>query len=229
MSKQIKIFGTIFLLTVFVWLSGIVLAGQIKREALNLSLTEEEITQIGENLLPFDLKTNYLEQMILAACNGDIKAGRNLDRLRSMKKSYLGIADNLSFDDLYLLAKIIEIEAGSSWLTEEHRRLVASVVVNRVASPEFPHSLEAVIHQPGQYALSRSKRFETLIPSEKTVRSAAYVLQHGSIAPASVVFQAEFPQGGGVYQKIKPKKLGTTYFCYSSHMEKYTDNEVTDD
>ena len=47
------------------------------------------------------------------------------------------------------------------------------------------------------------------------------VLKDGSIAPPSVVFQAEFVQGKGTYKKITDSILGTTYFCYSSYPDFY--------
>ena len=174
-----------------------------------------------EEKFEFEINTNYAELMVIAACHGDISLGHEYERLRNLKKEYLHIDDNLIFDDLYLLSKVVETEAGSYWLTEEHRQLVASVVINRVKSPEFPNTLYEVVYQKGQYAAAGTSLFENLIPSEKAVRSAMAVLKDGSIAPPSVVFQAEFVQGKGTYKKITESILGTTYFCYSSNQALY--------
>lgn len=184
-------------------------------------VSAESAPQITEEILEFDKNVDYSELMIVAACCGDISSGHEYERLRNLKKQYLNMNDNLTFDDLYLLSKIVETEAGSSWLTEEHRQMVASVVVNRVKSPEFPNTLYEVVYQRGQYAAARTSRFENLIPSEKTVRSAMAILKDGSIAPPNVVFQAEFVQGKGTYKKITDNILGTTYFCYSSNPSLY--------
>lgn len=190
--------------------------------AQGASIREESAPEITvEETYEFDVNTSYAELMMSAACQGDISLGHEYERLRNLKKQHLHIEDNLTFDDLYLLSKIIETEAGSNWLTEEHRQMVASVVVNRVKSPEFPNTLYEVVYQRGQYAAARTSRFENLIPSEKAVRSAMAVLKDGSIAPPSVVFQAEFVQGKGTYKKITDSILGTTYFCYSSNPSLY--------
>ena len=49
--------------------------------------------------------------------------------------------------DLILLARLIDREAGSSWLTDEHQQLVGAVVLNRVKSESFPNSIPDVIYQ----------------------------------------------------------------------------------
>lgn len=52
--------------------------------------------------------------------------------------------------DLQLLACLIEAEAGNQDLTG--KRLVADVVLNRVADPRFPDTIPGVIFQPGQFS-----------------------------------------------------------------------------
>ena len=37
----------------------------------------------------------------------------------------------------------------------------------------------------------------------------------------SVVFQANFPLGGGVFLHLIDSQLGSTYLCYSAHPELY--------
>ena len=169
----------------------------------------------------FDMNTDYSLLMAQAVSKGNSVSGKEYERLRNVKKEYIGIDDNLNYDELMLLAKIVQAEAGSNWLTEEHRQLVASVVINRVNSPEFPNTIYDVIYQRGQYAPVRTGYFQNLIPSEKAINSALQVLINGSIAPPSVVFQANFTQGSGVYKAIRDSKLGTTYFCYSSNRNLY--------
>ena len=53
--------------------------------------------------------------------------------------------------DLQLLACLIEAEAGNQDLTG--KRLVADVVLNRVADPRFPDTIPGVIFQPGQFSV----------------------------------------------------------------------------
>ena len=165
----------------------------------------------------YDPNFDYAEAMIQAACNGDEASGMEYCRLRRMKMADMGINDNLQFDCLYLLAKVIHTEVGSSWVTEEHRQLVGSVVLNRINSPEFPNTMYEVVYQPYQYGAVTTGVINYITPYEWCVRSAYTLLVNGSIAPSSVVFQAEFPQGSGTYKAVYDSLLGTTYFCYSSH------------
>lgn len=178
-----------------------------------------------EIVYEFDPDADYVELMVEAAVCGDTALGNEYERLHKLQSAHFGINNPFDFDDLYLLAKVVEVEAGSSWITDEHKQMVASVVVNRVNSPEFPDTMYDVVYQRRQYAAAGTKYFEKLIPSESSVRNALYVLQNGSIAPETVVFQAEFKQGSSVYKTYNPEKLGVTYFCHSSYPELYIDHE----
>ena len=187
----------------------------------NNKLTSLGCTEVCAQDGDFDMNANYAVLMAESIASGDYSQAKYYDRLRNKKKEYLGIQDNLTYDNLLLLAKIIHAEAGSSWLTEEHRQLVASVVINRVNSSEFPNTIYDVIHQRGQYSSAGTKYFNSLKPSKACVFSALKVLANGSIAPKDVVFQAGFKQGSGVYKSINDRILGTTYFCYSSNRKLY--------
>ena len=164
----------------------------------------------------------YMEVMITAAASGDTGTGEAAQEARDQIIDQHELQhEKISFEDLYLTAKIIQNEAGSDWITDEHQRLVGSVVLNRVDSPEFPDTVHDVVYQKGQYSGTGSGWFSSLTPSERAVRNAAYILEYGSIAPASVVFQSNYQQGSGVYKAISAGSLGYTYFCYSSHANLY--------
>lgn len=128
-------------------------------------------------------------------------------------------------EELNLLAKIIWAEAGSNWLSDEWKMSVGEVVLNRVASPEFPNTIKEVIEQPGQYYGKNNSWFNSVKPSEKCIEIAKRLLNgERYINDPSVVFQANFPQGSGVAIEFKDSQLGSSYFCYSSHPEYYTEN-----
>lgn len=169
----------------------------------------------------FNIDANYAILMADAISSGNYNQAKSYESLRNQKKEYLGIKDDLTYNNLLLLSKIVHAEAGSNWLTEEHRQLVASVVLNRVDSPEFPNSMYDVIHQKGQYSSAGSSYFKNMNPSRACVFSALSVIAGGSIAPADVIFQSNFKQGSGVYKSIYDSKLGTTYFCYSNNRKLY--------
>ena len=116
--------------------------------------------------------------------------------------------------DLILLARLIDREAGSSWLTDEHQQLVGAVVLNRVKSESFPNSIQDVIYQKGQYSCINSSRWNEE-PSERALINAQKVLEGKVFCPDNVVFQAEFKQGSGVYKVFYNKHTNSnTYFCY---------------
>ena len=120
-----------------------------------------------------------------------------------------------------LLAQVIHTEAGSTWLPDEWRMAVGEVVFNRVASPEFPDTLEEVVFQPGQYSAADRDWFEVLIPFRPCLEAALRLLGgERVIGDASVVFQSGGLQGG-VALELYDSVYGITYFCYTNHPELY--------
>lgn len=111
-----------------------------------------------------------------------------------------------SGNDIYMLSHLICGEAeGCSW---DMKISVGSVVLNRVVDERFPNTIAEVIFQPGQYSCTWDGNYYRE-PSEDTVNAALYLLENGPVLDESVVWQAEFPQGRGVYDAI-----GNMYFCY---------------
>lgn len=130
--------------------------------------------------------------------------------------------ETVAEEDVLLLAKIISMEAGSDWLPDEWKMSVGEVVLNRVASSEFPNTLSEVIFQPGQYANVRTEKFANLVPNEKCVEIARRLLGgERYLNDPSVVFQAEFVQGSGVHTVFTDSVYGSTYFCYSNNRQLY--------
>lgn len=123
-------------------------------------------------------------------------------------------------DDVYALAVVIYREAGSDYLTDEHRALVACVAMNRVRSSLFPNTLRGVLTQHGQYygiwqngVVFPAGTDTSSNAVKRAYRIAREVLEGQWSCPSNVLFQAGFPQGNGVYRAIEGG--GTvTYFCY---------------
>lgn len=126
-----------------------------------------------------------------------------------------------SDSDLMLLAKVIYAEAGSNFLSDEWKMCVGEVVLNRVASPEFPNTIYDVVYQQGQYQGARSGYIASLTPSERCIDIARRLLNGERLMEPAVVFQANFKQGSGVCKALYDSHLGWTYFCYSSNMSLY--------
>lgn len=116
-------------------------------------------------------------------------------------------------EDLYILSHIISAEAGNC--SEDMMISVGSVVLNRVADDRFPDTIYDVVFQtdPVQYSPTVNGAYYA-DPTEGAVEVAERLLTEGSQIDASVVWQAEFPQGNGVYDKIPIPWGGYMYFCY---------------
>ncbi len=164
-----------------------------------------------------------LEKMEAACLSGDHEAGRAAgDRRREIIESQALDEGIFTYDNLYLLSKLITAEAGSSWLGQDWRLRVGEVLLNRVASPEFPDSIEEVLYQPGQYYSRSNRYFQELEPYDYCVEAASRLLcGERIINDPSVVFQANFIQGSGIYLCMEDRLLGNTYLCYSNHPDLY--------
>jgi len=121
-------------------------------------------------------------------------------------------ATSYSDEDLYWLAVAINMEAGSSWLSDTHQLLVGNVILNRVASSSYPNTVYDVIHQKGQYPWAARGYSE---PTERALENARRLLNGERFCPDNVVYQSTVTQGSGTYTSIYDATLGTTtYFCY---------------
>ena len=113
-----------------------------------------------------------------------------------------------------LLACAIYCEAGGDACNDETRRMVGEVILNRVADPRFPDTIEGVLTQKSQYGRfhwtgvvwpSRAAHEPEAV--ERAYRCAEAVLTEPCLLPEDVVFQAEFVQG-----EIVARAPGY-YFC----------------
>ena len=171
----------------------------------------------------FDPYVDYSEAMIEAAISGDDEAGMLAQSCRNEKIEALELDEpRFEYKDLLLLSRLIHTEAGSAWLPEVWRMAVGEVVLNRVASPEFPDTLEECIFQPGQYSAADEKYFEILTPYRWCVASACHLLRGERVLDEpSVVFQSGGTQGSGVFLELNDSVYGSTYFCVSGNPELY--------
>ena len=122
-------------------------------------------------------------------------------------------ARTYSDEDLYVLSHIISAESGNC--SEDMMISVGSVVLNRVADDRFPDTIYDVVFQtdPVQYSPTVNGAYYAE-PTEAACEVAKTLLEEGSAIDSSVVWQAEFPQGNGVYDTIDSPWGTTMYFCY---------------
>jgi len=123
----------------------------------------------------------------------------------------------VDFDDLYLLARLVESEAGNE--SYETKMMVASVVMNRVADSRFPNSIREVIYQKGQFEVTMREVNGVLMidrePSLDSLRVANDILNKGSILPSNVlVFYKKGVDEGWVTSRTTHLISGNTVFAY---------------
>ena len=168
-------------------------------------------------------KTDYMAEMLSAVCAGEYAAGSEAAQRRAEKIAQMGLDyPQVEFEELWLLSKIIYAEAGSVWLPMDWKMAVGEVVLNRIASPEFPGTMREVLEQPGQYYGRNNAYFDGLRPSPECAEAARRLLEGERVLCApSVVFQSNYRLGSAVYLELKDTLLGSTYLCVSSHPELY--------
>jgi len=115
-------------------------------------------------------------------------------------------------EDLDLLARLIQAEAGADYCSDEQQLLVGNVVLNRVASSGFPNTIRGVIYQSGQYACVTNGMIKRT-PTARAIANAKRLLEGERFCPSNILFQAEFKQSKGVWKAINNGHT-TTYFCY---------------
>lgn len=175
------------------------------------------------------LQTDYLAQMKQACLDGDMGAGYAAEEARNQKIDLLGLDDKpISFDELLELSKVITNEIGSVWYPIEWKIMVGEVVLNRVASPEYPDTIYDVIHQKGQYQNANTDYFAAMTPLSDCVDAAARLLSGERIIDdIRVVAQSGKARGVGTYAILKDTMSGAkVYLCYTNFPELYEDFEV---
>ncbi len=194
------------------------------KKVLSFSVTVALFLVISAGVLAdFDSETDYGLIMVEAAVAGDAEAGIEAERQRNEKIDTLGIDEQkISYQDLVLLARVIHIEAGSEWLPDEWKMAVGEVLLNRVASPEFPDTIKECVYQEGQYGGAGESWYEKLTPYRSCAVAAKRLLSGERVLnEPSVVFQSNGPQGSGVFREFRDACFGTTYLCYSTYPELY--------
>ena len=121
-------------------------------------------------------------------------------------------------EELEILALIVYQEAGGDKVSDDTRRLVAQVFLNRVNDSRFPDSFYEVATAKRQYGRlywtgivwpERASSQAEAHAVERAYKIAQEVLESDEpVCPASVIFQAEFVQGD-----IYSEQDGI-YFCF---------------
>lgn len=112
------------------------------------------------------------------------------------------------YEDIELLARLIHAEAGNQDLTG--KKLVADVVLNRVASPKFPDTIKEVIYQRGQFSVVNNGALEA---AKQTVTQEDYeaaIVELSDQIDYEILF---FDCAGYPIYGTPAYKHGGHYFC----------------
>lgn len=115
--------------------------------------------------------------------------------------------------DLFNTAHLMMGEAG--YTDSNERRLVGSVLLNRVDSDKFPNTIGECLYQEDQYTTVYDGGPFWMEPTEECWKDAEELLttwyETGDTdLPESVLYQARGPQGSGTYLISEWGQ----YFCY---------------
>lgn len=107
--------------------------------------------------------------------------------------------------DAYLLAYAMAREAADY----TDALYVGNVILNRVDDPDFPDTILEVLQAPGQYPWGDAYYSREYIYDTEFFKIAEDLLSGGTRPlPSSVVYQAQFVQGSGIYCTY-----GVHYYC----------------
>ena len=118
-------------------------------------------------------------------------AARQLEEIRKMAKNEEVINSTpIRYDssDLSMMAAIIECEAGNQ--SYEGKLAVGSVIVNRINSPRFGNTLQAVLYAPYQFTPVASGRFAIVLArgADSECTKAANEVLNGHITINALYF-----------------------------------------
>ena len=123
----------------------------------------------------------------------------------------------LSEDDLNILLRIVEAEAGGE--DENGKLLVANVVLNRVKSPLFPDTVREVVYQQdyGVYQFSPVKdgRIDRVTVSAETRRAVERAIYGEDISRGALYFAARSRASGESMRWFDSSV--TCLFAYDGH------------
>lgn len=160
---------------------------------------------------------DYRAAMIEAAVHAEEAAGQEAAALRNAVLDAQGSGEaRIDFDELLLLARALTLRAGEERLTDELRLCAGEVLLNRVASPEFPDTLREVLAEEGGY-----EGLDGVRPDRRSAETAWELLAGRRLLDRRVLYQSDGRPSGPVYATFCDRYYRYTYFCLTEHPELY--------
>ena len=166
-------------------------------------------------------QADYDALLLEAVTAGDTEQGRAAAAERNALIR-IGVLEErqVDFDELLLLARLIDAEAGDRRYSDEYRFCVGEVALNRVASPEFPDTLREVLEQYGQYPCTLEPEFVDLRPGQGCAAIALRLLKGERRLSPAVLYQSS-RQIGNAFVRFYDRRDGYIYFCESVYTDLY--------
>ena len=159
---------------------------------------------------------DYRATLLDCVVRADTEAGRAAARARDAYLEESGSNEaRIDFDELLLLSRFLTLHAGDERLSEEQRLCTGEVLLNRVASPEFPDTLPEVL------ALDKTALHGEIQPDRRCAEAAWELLSGRRLLDSRVVWQSEGRPHGTVYATFCDRYYRVTYFCLTEHPELY--------
>lgn len=160
---------------------------------------------------------DYDGMLLKAASEGDLDFGRSVQELMLRKAEEDKLAcEPLSFDRLYLLSRAVSSRFGGSRYSDELRLCMGELLLNRLASPDFPDTLEEVVLSAVDEGLISREAFEACLHPDRSSAAAALRLLRGERMMDSDVVYMSSEKRSGVYSMFCSSIWGNTYFYKSA-------------
>lgn len=155
-------------------------------------------------------RPDYLQMMLDAAHTGSEELGQGMERLRGIRPGEEGY---ISFDELYLLSRYITGAFSNPRYSDQLRLCAGEIVLNRMASPDYPDEMASVIFQEGMYPeISEEELNECRCPARADIKTAQRLLLGERVLEADVLLLTQHPEGE-IYATFCDELLGNLYLC----------------
>lgn len=144
-------------------------------ESKKVSAAEKEVM----NPEVYNISTRLSE----GASEEENERSRNLEVVTESEKN----SSAITMEEYDILCRIVTAEANSEDVCGQ--RLVANVILNRVASDRFPDTIEDVVLSPGQFDPVESGYFYCVEPSEKAKEAVMQALNGEDESQGALYFQ----------------------------------------
>ncbi len=122
------------------------------------------------------------------------------------------IKDKKANEDMYLLARIIDVEAGYEPM--KGQIAVGNVVLNRVKDSRFPDTIHDVIFAPHQFPPALDGKLDGLIPHKTAVEAAQRALNGENYVKDAVYFYNAARESSSFFQSLTTiKDIGSHRFA----------------